>query len=40
MLRSGCMDSIKEAINRDIDVKLVVCIDEKTIRFYDNLDQE
>lgn len=38
MLRSGCMDSIKEAINRDIDVKLVVCIDEKTIRFYDNLD--
>ena len=38
ILRSGCIDSITEALNRDVDVKLVVCIDEKTIRFYDKLD--
>ena len=38
ILRSGCMDSINEALNRNVDVKLVVCIDEKTIRFYDQLD--
>ena len=38
MLRSGCMDAVKEALNRGIDVKLVVCIDEKTVRFYDKLD--
>ena len=38
MLRSGCMNSVKEALNRGVDVKLVVCIDEKTVRFYDKLD--
>tara|TARA_B100000927_G_scaffold154291_1_gene124331 strand:- start:3241 stop:4584 length:1344 start_codon:yes stop_codon:yes gene_type:complete len=38
ILRSGCMDSINEALNRNVDIKLVVCIDEKTIRFYDKLD--
>tara|TARA_Y100001935_G_C17301976_1_gene509825 strand:+ start:114 stop:1457 length:1344 start_codon:yes stop_codon:yes gene_type:complete len=38
MLRSGCMDSVKEALDRDVVVKLVVCIDEKTVRFYDKLD--
>ncbi|MGB0463717.1 MAG: helix-turn-helix domain-containing protein [Candidatus Poseidoniaceae archaeon] len=38
ILRSGCIDAITEALNRDVDVKLVVCIDEKTIRFYDKLD--
>ena len=38
ILRSGCMDSVNEALNRNVDVKLVVCIDEKTIRFYDQLD--
>ncbi len=40
ILRSGCIDSITEAINRGVDVKLVVCIDEKTIKFYDNLDSK
>ncbi len=39
MLRSGCMDSVKEALNRNVEVKLVVCLDEKTVRFYDNLDK-
>ena len=38
ILRSGCIDSINDALNRDIDIKLVVCIDERTIRFYDQLD--
>lgn len=38
MLRSGCMDSVKEALDRNVVVKLVVCIDEKTVRFYDKLD--
>ena len=38
MLRSGCMDSINDALNRGVDVKLVVCVDEKTVRFYDELD--
>ena len=38
ILRSGCMDSVKEALDRDVVVKLVVCIDEKTVRFYDKLD--
>ena len=38
MLRSGCIKSVNEALDRNIDVKLVVCIDEKTIRFYDKLD--
>jgi len=38
MLRSGCMDSVKEALDREVVVKLVVCIDEKTVRFYDKLD--
>ena len=32
------MDSVKEALDRDVVVKLVVCIDEKTVRFYDKLD--
>ena len=27
MLRSGCMNSVKEALNRGVDVNLVVCID-------------
>ena len=39
MLRSGCMDSVIDALNRGVDVKLVVCIDEKTVRFYDELDE-
>ena len=38
ILRSGCIDSINDALNRGIDIKLVVCIDERTIRFYDQLD--
>ena len=38
MLRSGCMDSVNDAMNRGVDVKLVVCVDEKTVRFYDELD--
>lgn len=38
ILRSGCIDSINDALSRGVDIKLVVCIDERTIRFYDQLD--
>jgi len=38
LLRSGAMNSVNEALDRGVDVRLVVCIDEKTIRFYDQID--
>ena len=38
ILRSGCIDSINDALSRGVDINLVVCIDEITIRFYDQLD--
>ncbi len=37
LLRSGAKDAIEEAINRGVDVKIVACIDKKTIRFFDSL---
>ncbi len=39
ILRSGVMDTIDDALNRGVEVKLVICIEEKTIRFYDKIDE-
>ena len=38
LLRSGAMDALSDSLNRGVEVKLVICVDEKTIRFYDQLD--
>ena len=38
LLRSGAMDALTDSLNRGVEVKLVICVDEKTIRFYDQLD--
>ena len=39
LLRSGAMDALTDSLNRGVEVKLVICVDEKTIRFYDQLDK-
>ena len=36
LLRSGAMDALTDSLNRGVEVKLVICVDEKTIRFYDH----
>ena len=38
ILRSGVIKTINDALNRGVDIKLVICLDEKTIRFYDQID--
>ena len=39
LLRTGTFDVIKDALERNVDIKLLVSVDEKTIRYYDNLDK-
>ena len=38
LLRSGAKIAIKEALKRGVEIKVVACIDQKTIQFFDNLD--
>ena len=40
ILRSGAKKAIDEAISRGVDIKIVACIDKKTIRFFDSLDDK
>ncbi|MDA9722764.1 hypothetical protein N9U53_01570, partial [Euryarchaeota archaeon] len=39
LLRCGTFDVINDALERNVDVKLLVSVNEKTIRYYDNLDK-
>ena len=38
MMRSGIIDSIKESLDRGVELKILADIDPKTIRFYEELD--
>jgi predicted hydrocarbon binding protein len=40
VLRSGAKDAIDDAISRGVEIKIVACIDKKTIRFFDSLDDK
>ena len=40
LLRSGAKDAIEDAVARGVEIKIVACIDQKTIRFFDNLDDK
>ncbi len=40
VLRSGAKNAIDDALNRGVEIKIVACIDKKTIRFFDSLDDK
>ena len=40
VLRSGAKEAIDDAINRGVVINIVACIDKKTIRFFDSLDDK